>query len=608
LPAEPFASGACSPLSRATILAGAKDTRAERSNDAAPIRISMEIILALLLRHLRRDTASDAGLARAFCMLVDQMHLPLAFSALSVTVWDACNEFQAAFTYSHGTPIEVVAVEKPRFLRVTRVYKHLLPVFSRFRLASAAWIDLDRIFMALVVGSSATTPTLTKLAQLDALLDTAAWRAIIAHAVSADPGIDGPALVTMLVQSHTSVVTTTGAAPATFSGGIAAAADGDSSSYGSVRAASVADALRMEGAREALEKAADLSGVERVEVLMQADSVLLKRAELFQEPWLLNSVAALSSCSLDAPYLRPYISQALCEDDDSGEVPTRLKGYLVGDAVITTLRSGQWSKLPIVEMALEIRSMLTGATFLPVKDAEKYIVASSLDLVAEFGPKLFFSIGISLSPQKGKSFEEGVALQRKAVTFAQTLPDAERAEWLAFLNNGFLEFLDAGGALNVSKFKTGRPELDGARIDEFAPEDTAFFVNTEARLLRAEPIADLRVAFPSLLGAKAPAPPDRRETWQRVTRTSAKARTRTRTRTRRTRARGRSRPTGLAPSPTTPSCSPTPSCSTPAWSSCPRTSARSTSSRTTPASPFFLARRRATRRWRSAPTRTTTGA
>jgi len=507
LPAEPVALGACSPLARATLLAGSKDTRAERSDDAAPIRIVMEIVLALLLRHLRRDAASDAGLARAFCTLVDQLHLPAAFSQLSVTTWHACDEFQAAFTHSHGTTVEVVAVEKPRLLRAPRVYEHLRHVLSRFGSAADAWVELDRMFMALVVGSSATTPTLTKLAQLDALFDTAAWRAIITHAVSANPGIDGSALVTTLVQSHTSVVTTTGAAPATFSGGTPASANGDSSSYGSVRAASVADALRLDGAREALEQAASLSGVERVEVLLQADSVLLKRAELFQEPWLLNSVAALSSCSLDEPYLRPYISQVLCEDDDSGEVPVRLKGYLIDDTIIPTLRSGKWSKLPIVEIALEIRSMLTGATFLPVKDSEKYIVAASLDLVAEYGPKLFFSFGVSLSPQKGKSFEEGIVLQKKAVTFAQTLPEAERAEWLAFLNKGFLEFLDAGGALNVSKFKTGRPELDEARIDEFAPEDTAFFVNTEARLLRAEPIADLRVAFPSLLGAKAVALP-----------------------------------------------------------------------------------------------------
>ena len=498
---DPSAASPCSPLSRATILAGSKDTRAERSDDSSPLRIVMEVVMALLLRHLHRDTASDAGLARAFYMLVDQLQLPSCFAELSVTSFHACDEFQAAFVYAHGTAIEVLAVEKPRLLRVTRDYEHLLPILSRFGSPAVAWVELDRMFMALVVGASASTSTLTKLTQLNALLDTAAWRAIITHALNADSGVDGPNLITLLIQSHTSVVTTTGAAPATFSGGTPAVAD-DGSSYGSVRAASVADALRMEGARDALEQAADLSGVERVEVLLQADSVLLKRAELFQEPWLLNSVAALSSCSLDEPYLRPYISQTLCEDDESGEVPTRLKGYLINDTVIPTFRSGKWSKLPIVEMALEIKAMLTGATFLPVKDSEKYIVASSLDLVAEYGPKLFFSIGISLSPQKGKSFEDGVSLQKKAVTFAQTLPDAERTEWLTFLNKGFLEFLDAGGALNISKFKTGRPELDEARIDEFAPEDTAFFVNTQARLLRAEPIADLRVAFPSLLGAK----------------------------------------------------------------------------------------------------------
>ena len=57
----------------------------------------------------------------------------------------------------------------------------------------------------------------------------------------------------------------------------------DSSSYGSVREQSVGDALRSTEAAEALAAAANLTGVERVEGIMQSNSVLLTRAILLQE-------------------------------------------------------------------------------------------------------------------------------------------------------------------------------------------------------------------------------------------------------------------------------------------------------------------------------------
>jgi hypothetical protein len=357
LPEEPVSLGSCAALSRATLLAGSKDSRAERDDESSTVRVSMERVVAVLKRSLELSAPSAAGLARSFYTLMDELQLPIVFSESSITTWHACDEFKAAYTYAHGSAVEVATVEKKRILRGSRVLLQLKSILVRFSSPSEAYVNVDRMFMAVVPGASASTPTLTKLSQLDSLLDTAAWRSIVTHALSEQPGISGEELITLLVRSHTNVVSTTvGSGPAGFSGGTSTSSGGEAS-YGSVRASSVADALRLEGARDALAKAEGLSGVERVEAMLQADSVLLKRAELFQEPWLLNSVAALSSCSLDEPYLRPYVSQTLCEDEDSGEVPSRLKGYLIGTDVIPTFRSGKWSQLPIVEMALEIRSM-----------------------------------------------------------------------------------------------------------------------------------------------------------------------------------------------------------------------------------------------------------
>jgi hypothetical protein len=86
------------------------------------------------------------------------------------------------------------------------------------------------------------------------------------------------------------------------------------------------------------------------------------------------------------------------------------------------------------------------------------------------------------------------------VAFASTLPTDERREWMTFLDHEFrTNFLDRGGELYFSKLKSARPELAEADIDCFVPSDNAYFRNVNARMKRAEPIADLRVAFPSLL-------------------------------------------------------------------------------------------------------------
>ena len=491
-------------LARATLLAASKDTRAERNDETSTLRVIMERVVSLVLRAMHMTTASDAGLARKFHSIMSELHLPATFSALPVTPWQACEDLEAAYAYAHGTAGEALSIEKARILSIGGVYHHLRTVLVRFSSAEMAWIELERLYMGLVLGAAAGTSTLTKLSQLDATFDTAAWRAIMAHALNGNPSISGQEFATLLLASHTSIASTSGGPSASAAGGavpLAGAGGGAPAFIGGVRDASLEDALRLAGARDALEEAVGTSGVARVEIFLQSDSLVCKRAMLFQEPWLLNKVAALSSCSLDEPYLRPYFSQVICEDDNTGIVPDRLKGFLVDASFITTLRSGKWSQLPILEIALEVKAMNTGASFVPVKASERYVVDACLDLLMEFGPRIFFGAGLSLSPQAGKSFADGVDVQKRAVSFARTLPSAECQEWLAFLNLAFEGFLDGGGELNISKFRTGRPELPEACIEEFVPDDHAYFVNVQSRLTRAEPIADLRVAFPSLLSS-----------------------------------------------------------------------------------------------------------
>ena len=83
----------------------------------------------------------------------------------------------------------------------------------------------------------------------------------------------------------------------------------------------------------------------------------------------------------------------------------------------------------MLEQALEIRRLEYGSTYAPVKSSECYTVDSCLRILRDYGTRLFFALGLSLSPAEGYSFADGVDLQISSVEFANNLPKAECAEW-----------------------------------------------------------------------------------------------------------------------------------------------------------------------------------
>ena len=490
------------PLSRALILSSSKDTRAERANESSTIRLVMERVHSMLVRSLG-STLSDAGLARGFCTMMATLYLPHALTEFRFEPMHALTELEAAFAYSRGNAAETSAIEEARILRVPRQFENLRTLLGCFGRSSDAWIQVGRLAATLLSPAMAGAATLVKLSALDELMGRASWQAMITHALNANHQITGIELVTTMLLSQTDL-----AGPV--SGGsfstTTPSGQGDVGalgvSYGSVREASLAEALRSDEARDALQEAETLVGIDRVEAFMQSGSTICMRAMLYQEAWLVNKVPQFGFCSLDVPYVCPYFSQYICEDKDTGEVPSRAKGYVFKDTYLAALRTPKWSAIPILEIALEIQSLLTAASYVPVAKAERYTVDSCLCLIRDLGERLFFALGLSLAPQQGKSFVEGVDFHRKAVTFARTLPAAEQAEWLPWLVAQFeTNFLDAGGALYQSKMRSSMPGHVSAAHTEFVGDDCIYFSNVTARMKRAEPIADMRIAFPSLLSS-----------------------------------------------------------------------------------------------------------
>ena len=73
---------------------------------------------------------------------------------------------------------------------------------------------------------------------------------------------------------------------------------------------------------------------------------------------------------------------------------------------------------------------------------------------------------------------------------------------LEFLNTQFRShWLDAGGEHYHSKLKSGRPDAPEAQLDEFLPLTNTYHTNVQARMTRAAPVAEFRMAFPTMFAS-----------------------------------------------------------------------------------------------------------
>ena len=397
-------------LSRATILMGSKDNTVERADPASTCRIAAERITSLLSRTLATNAPSNASLANKFPSVMAELHLPYRFCMHATIAPTAMRELDLAHRYAVGSTPEREAIERDLILNIDQSFPSFTPVLSRCTGAVQAHVQIGRLTSQLLPPALASSPTMVKFAELDTLLARAAWRATITHAVNSDPAISGEALVSALIASQAEIsAPAAGLQPA---GG--AGPSGDSSnniaggSYGSVREQVLGDALRSSEARSALTQSASLSGVDLVEALMQSGATILTRAMLLQEAWLHNKSPELGFCSLAAPYLGPYFAATLTEDMTLGSVPERLRSYVWPYSELETARTIHWSKLKILDWALEIDRLSTGSRYHAVSDMDRFTVDSSLRKISEIGSRFFFALNLSLHPQSGFSFTDGV--------------------------------------------------------------------------------------------------------------------------------------------------------------------------------------------------------
>ena len=184
-------------------------------------------------------------------------------------------------------------------------------------------------------------------------------------------------------------------------------------------------------------------------------------------------------------------------------VPDRLTAFVWPITELATARTPRWSNLKLMDVALDIERLSSGTSYVKPAEFDWYTVDACLRLLRDVGSRFAFALGLSLQPQEGYSFTDGVDLQIKACKVARSLPAMESKEWLTFLYNEFkLNWMDQGGEHYHAKLRSARPDHEDAQLSEYLPNSSIYIANVQARLRRAEPIADMRVAFPSLLSSE----------------------------------------------------------------------------------------------------------
>ena len=494
-------------LARALTIFGSKDNDVERTDRGSVVSLATERVSAIVKKLLRADPSnppSAPNLASKMVTALAEMQLPSPFRPHAFVPAKALREFEWSYEYSHGTPAEARAVEKACLLNTGQDYGSLKTILGRFTNGFDADTEIARLAAGVLPATALGQGLLLKLSALDNIFAQAAWHAAVTHHLNVSPHISGADLITALITTQAELAgASSGARSSNPGGGSDPSGSTDGTvSYGGVRDAALGDALRDETALSALATAKTQQGADRVATFMYSGSTLLIRAMFLQEAWLLNKSPDLGFCSLDEPYLCQHFANCIVEDRSTGEIPERLRSFIFTPADLSTLRARAWSKVRFLEMGCEKLRLERGSAVVPVGDQERYTVESCLRIISDIGSRLTFALGLALDPQDGLSFTEGCDKMIEAVAFAKSLPAAECQQWLSDLTRSFkTDWLDAGGERLHSKVRSARPDHPDAHLDSYLRDDCTFVTRTDLRMKHAAPIADMRLAFPSLLAS-----------------------------------------------------------------------------------------------------------
>ena len=492
-------------LARMTLLAGQKSRhKLDRARDDSHLRICSEIFSSIIKGRTDNPDGTAVLLGKLAPEALEDLVLPKALRSTKMTPEIALGEMQDAYAYHKGDANSRWAIEARRLTNVGNLYTHLRTFLGLYQNAQDAALDIGR----LVTELCPQTKTSTFEVQLECLeVELATRSEQISSIISETAGLTGKALVNTIIASN--ALTAPGPKTAGgFSGNdTGGGPDGDlgdvlTARPSTLREETLKEAFQESGFIACIDKTKKLSGRQEVEEFMLSGSTIALRAALVGENWLLGRHAGLKGLSTSRTHLSKHFERALTIDVKTDTVPTRLEPLRFPISAIKNIVKGEFDKLPYVNGEggfLNKTELTQGVKFNPVPDNQVWTVDASVRGARALGRRLFGAI--NMTPDDcvgGYTFSELCDKQLELIAFANSLPKADRAEWLRFAHKEFVQALKDAGAHFISKLFALDPTSAEAQIDEFLPMECDYFPNVRNKMQRGEPIFELRTIFPSL--------------------------------------------------------------------------------------------------------------
>lgn len=303
------------------------------------------------------------------------------------------------------------------------------------------------------------------------------------------------------------------------SGGGSGAPDG--SGTGAVAVGSAGGPLTMASLERAFDKdfhdtvkeAEGLQGVALLEVVACSSSVILLRFFYMAPAFLVTKHEIFGRLSKALVDRREYLSQCVVLDPnegDDGAVPDKFCTYKISEALCADFLAFRWGELDLVNQDtidrsvggfLAVRHLETACTYSAVVAGDFYTVESCLLGMRDLFNRMLLGAGFSATPDEGFTWLQVVEEQVLLLRYISGLPASERSDWLTWAGRNFVEnALGRAASLAATILRSSEPhsEIFGA----FLPPGAFFFNNIMQRMRKAEPVAQVRLAFPHLMPAE----------------------------------------------------------------------------------------------------------
>ena len=504
-------------LARLKALLGSTMRRVTRAEETSNCRTSVQLLTGWCCAFSAQPAAplQPGVLIRALPLFLQQCHLPSIIQSPFFSTEEVLDDFIDGQRWAFD-PASRFAIEFKRLCWIPLSSPHTKDVLGRFKSWDDARLHYPE-FLNKVLPKQSGRPLFAAYAEGETFL--AQRHHLIAQLLQ--PQVDstsglphdlsGKELLDALAADFDSTRVSGGGGSSTPAGNDASddagAAKQDSSASGTLREVEISKCVNEGSFRAAVARSSGKTGVDLLEELFMAKSTLMARFLMQAPAWLRERVPIFGTASMWQHERQSYFAKALAVDPLTGQVPTTLQLY-AWDAKQCQL----WLLFRLREMNvvdaeeggfLKIDSLSQAARFHRVKRFHQYTVESVLRRACAFFHRLFVSIGTPSEVPANQGFTM-VTLGDFLCNYLQmanALPPAEKAEWIQFGYDAFME--DALGKIEelmLSRLGSSRPSDREASIanNPILEFDCTFKAKLDSKMAHASSLVLMRNSFPTM--------------------------------------------------------------------------------------------------------------